>query len=310
MDIQLGKMQRITDLRSVWPHEALDFTKWLAEENNLSLLSEAIGVDIILEERESSVGNFNVDIFASENGTNRKIIIENQLEDTNHDHLGKLITYASGKDAEIIIWIVKRARDEHKQAIEWLNQHTDEKIGFFLVEIELWQIDNSLKAPKFNIVEKPNDWAKTMKTIENLSPTNKLQLEFWQCFTDEMKSRQEFTKNFSIRKALPHHWYDLGLGSSAYHLGLTINTQKNIITAEIYINDDNTIFDQLKLSAVQIQQILGSNNIEWKVANKARRIIISQPLNIRNQQDWVKAFDWFYDKSLKFKNVVKQFIDK
>ena len=131
MDIQLGKMQRITDLRSVWPHEALDFTKWLAEENNLSLLSEAIGVDIILEERESSVGNFNVDIFASENGTNRKIIIENQLEDTNHDHLGKLITYASGKDAEIIIWIVKRARDEHKQAIEWLNQHTDEKSDSF-----------------------------------------------------------------------------------------------------------------------------------------------------------------------------------
>ncbi|MGN0478700.1 MAG: DUF4268 domain-containing protein, partial [Hominenteromicrobium sp.] len=134
----LGKIEKINDLRSVWPHEAHDFSKWLSHEENLALLSDTIGIEISLAERESPVGGFHVDLFATETGTGRRIIIENQLEDTDHDHLGKIITYASGKDAEVIIWIVKRARDEHRQAIEWLNQHMDENIGFFLLEIELW----------------------------------------------------------------------------------------------------------------------------------------------------------------------------
>ena len=174
MTYNLGKMKRIHDLHSVWPHEANHFTKWLAQDSNLNELGSSIGIDIDLEERESPVGSFKVDLYAVESGTGRKIIIENQLEDTNHDHLGKLITYASGKGAEVIVWIVKRARDEHRQAIEWLNQHTDSNIGFFLVEIELWQIDDSLLAPKFNVVEKPNDWAKTMKIVEGLNPTEML----------------------------------------------------------------------------------------------------------------------------------------
>ena len=100
-------------------------------------MGEEIDIELELEERESSVGNFNVDLYAKEEGTGRKVIIENQLEETDHDHLGKLITYASGKGAEVVVWVVKRARDEHRQAIEWLNQHTDTDLGFFLVEIEL-----------------------------------------------------------------------------------------------------------------------------------------------------------------------------
>ena len=222
----LGKMKRITDLRTVWPHEANDFTKWLAEEANLEELGNAVGIDIDLEERESSVGSFSVDLFATENGTGRKIIIENQLEDTNHDHLGKLITYASGKGAEVIIWIVKRARDEHRQAIEWLNQHTDSNVGFFLVEIELWQIDDSLLAPKFNVVEKPNDWAKTLKTIDGLSETDRLKLEFWQAFNDQMAANPDFQHEFNLRKPQPQHWYDLSLGTSAYYVSITSTPRK------------------------------------------------------------------------------------
>ena len=135
--IKLGTLKEIKELREVWPHEALDFTPWLADEENMTLWADAVGLEITIDETESIVGDFNVDIYASETGTGRKIIIENQLEDTNHDHLGKLITYASGKDAEIIIWVVKRAREEHRSAVEWLNNHTDDKIAFFLVEIKL-----------------------------------------------------------------------------------------------------------------------------------------------------------------------------
>ena len=112
--VTLKKLEEIKDLRTVWPHEASDFTPWLSEDDNIALLSDAIGIDITVDDTESAVGDFNVDIFASETGTDRKIIIENQLEDTNHDHLGKLITYASGKGAGVIIWIVKKAREEHR----------------------------------------------------------------------------------------------------------------------------------------------------------------------------------------------------
>ena len=304
--MKLGKMKRVSDLRSVWQHEAKDFSKWLAQEVNLSLLSEAIGIDIELEELESSVGSFNVDLYATEEGTDRKIIIENQLEDTNHDHLGKLITYASGKGAEVIVWIVKRARDEHRQAIEWLNQNTGVKIGFFLVEIELWQIDDSAIAPKFNVVERPNDWAKQMKNVNNLSDTKQLQLNFWQQLSEFMKSNDIFAKEFSPRKPQPQHWYDLSIGKSSYHICLTANTQKNRLGAEIYIPDDKQKFAMFKEYAKEIEILIGSK-VEWREATKATRIITLQSCDINNESQWQQAFEWLLSKALLFKKVSKQF---
>ena len=171
----LDTIQKVP-LREVWPHEAHDFTKWLAEEQNLATLGMAVGIELELIETESSVGSFNVDIYAQESGTGRKVIIEHQLEDTNHDHLGKVITYAAGKGAEVVIWVVAHARDEHRQAIEWLNQHTDSDFGFFLVEVELWKIGDSLPAPRFGVVEQPNEWTKTVKLSEGLSETEKVKL--------------------------------------------------------------------------------------------------------------------------------------
>ena len=302
--MKLGKIKRITDLRSVWQHEALNFSKWLAQDENLAQLSEAIGIDIILEELESSVGNFNVDLFAIEEGTDRKIIIENQLEDTNHDHLGKIITYASGKGAEVIVWIVKRARDEHRQAIEWLNQNTGVKIGFFLVEIELWQIDNSAIAPKFNVVERPNDWAKQMKNVDNLSDTKQLQQNFWLSLSETIKS--SYAKEFSPRKAQPQHWYDLSVGSSSYHIGLTVNTQKKRLGAEIYIPDDKEKFAMFKEHANEIEQLV-SSKVEWREATKATRIITLHSYDISNESNWPQAIEWLLNKAIVFKQIAKKF---
>lgn len=304
--MKLGKIKRINDLRSVWQHEAKDFSKWLAQEANLVQLSEAIGVDIILEELESSVGSFNVDLYAIEEGAERKIIIENQLEDTNHDHLGKLITYASGKGAEVIVWIVKRARDEHRQAIEWLNQNTGVKIGFFLVEIELWQIDDSAIAPKFNVVERPNDWAKQMKNVDSLSGAKQIQLNFWQQLSEWIKSNELYSTEFSPRKAQPQHWYDLSVGSSSYHVGLTLNTQKNRLGAEIYIPDDKEKFAKFKEHAEEIEGLVG-NKVEWREATKATRIITLQSYDINNETQWPQAFEWLMNKATIFKQIAKQF---
>ncbi len=173
--VTLSRLEEIRDLRTVWPHEALDFTPWLAQDENMALLSDAIEIDMTVDEIESCVGDFNVDIFASETSTDRTIIIENQLEDTDHDHLGKLITYASGKSADVIVWLVKRAREEHRAAVEWLNNHTDENIGFFLCEIKLFRIGSSDPAVKFEVVERPNDWTKEVKKAT--SPDEGQQLE-------------------------------------------------------------------------------------------------------------------------------------
>ena len=304
--MKLGHIKQITDLRSVWHNEAKDFSKWLAQENNLAQLSEAIGIDIVLEELESSVGSFNVDLYATEEGTDRRIIIENQLEDTNHDHLGKLITYASGKGAEVIIWIVKRARDEHRQAIEWLNQNTGVKIGFFLVEIELWQIDDSALAPKFNVVERPNDWAKQMKHADSLSETKQLQLNFWQQLSETIKSDELYAKEFSSRKAQPQHWYNLSIGSSSYHVCLTVNTQKNRLGTEIYIPDDKEKFAMFKSHAQEIEELVGSK-LEWREATKATRILALKSCNINEESQWKAATEWLLNKALVFKRVAKQF---
>jgi len=124
---------------------------------NLELLSEEIDIELSLIGTEYNVGRFNVDIYAEESGVGRKVIIENQLWKTDHDQLGKLITYASGLAAEIIIWIVKDVFEEHRQAIDWLNENTAENIYFFAIRMEVWKIGDSEPAPKFHIVSKPND---------------------------------------------------------------------------------------------------------------------------------------------------------
>lgn len=305
----LGKIEQIADLRTIWPHEAHDFSAWLSKEENLTLLSDTVGMEIVLEERESSVGDFSVDLFAAEGETDRKIIIENQLEDTNHDHLGKIITYASGKDAEVIIWIVKRARDEHKQAVEWLNQHTDEKIGFFLLEIELWKIGDSLPAPKFNVVERPNDWAKTLKAAEGLSETKKLQLDFWQAFNEYAFADSSFSSKFTKRKARPQHWYSLSVGSSAYHLNLTVNTQKKNIGAEIYIDNSKDIYQKFKDHRSEIEDLLGITLI-WKEARQDCRLLALHNGDIKKgREKWEEFFTWFSSMASQLREICHTYVE-
>ncbi len=303
--MKLGKIKRIHDLRMIWPHEANSFTKWLAKEENLSKLGEDIGIDLVLEERESSVGNFSVDIFANEESTGRKVIIENQLEDTDHDHLGKLITYASGKGAEVIVWVVKRARDEHRQAIEWLNQHTDTSLGFFLVEIELWQIDDSAIAPKFNVIERPNDWAKQMKNSENLSDRRQLLLKFWNGFNDYIAQSDIFKKDFTIRKAQPDHWYDLSVGNSSYHICMTISAQKKRLSCGVYIPDNKDLFHTFEDNKDIFQKEFGEEG-DWKEAAKATRIVIYKGFDLYNETKWEEAYAWFVENAIKTKYTFKK----
>ena len=307
--INIGQLKEIKDLRQVWPHEALDFTPWLAEEDNLALLADAVGLEITVDETESKVGDFNVDIYATETGTDRKIIIENQLEDTNHDHLGKLITYASGKGADIVIWIVKRAREEHRAAIEWLNEHTDENISFFLIEIKLYKIGDSSPAVKFEIVEKPNNWTKEVKKQSFNAPRHQFRLEYWTAFNEYAFTQTPFDKNFNRRKPSTDHWMTLSLGSSAYHIDILTLKNRNAVSVELYISDDKSIYHQLLKHKGEIEAELGFA-LDWRELpdKKASRIIIEKPVNLDNHDEWNQQFDWIVDVCIKFKRVFKKYL--
>ena len=308
MDHPLGKLENI-NLREVWNHEALDFTNWLAEPENLGLLSDEIGVEITLLKTEADVGDFHVDILAQEQNTERKIIIENQLEETDHDHLGKLVTYASGLNAEIIIWIVRDVRDEHRKAIDWLNEHSDTKIKYFLIRMELWKIGNSLPAPKFFIICKPNDWANQVKeSAEEFekSDTKLLQLEF---FTDFKNYAAVKNTTLRLRSPRPQHWYSVGIGSSEVHMNYTANTQDMKIACEIYIPDSKELFNQLEQYKLDIEREVGSR-LEWRKleGKKASSIRLSVEGNINKREDWEKYFDWMKRTGETFHRVFSKYV--
>ena len=307
--INLGKLKEIKDVRNIWPHEALDFTPWLVEEDNLALLANAVGLEITINETESSVGDFNVDIYATETGTDRKIIIENQLEDTNHDHLGKLITYASGKSADIVIWVVKRAREEHQSAIEWLNNHTDENIAFFLVEIKLYQIGSSDIAVKFEVVEKPNDWTKQIKRNTSNSPTLQARYDYWVAFNDYVFQNNTFSKQFNKRKASTDHWMTMSVGSSACHISINQIRKDNLIVVEWYISDNKELFHKFYSHKKEIETEMNMK-LDWRELpnKKASRILITHSANFEDKDNWSEQFDWIMDIALKMKKAFRKYL--
>lgn len=302
--IQLGVMKKIDDLRSVWSHEALEFTPWLAKPENIKMLSETIGLDIEVEETESSVDTFSADIVGIDTNTGRKVIIENQLEDSNHTHLGQIITYAAGKNASTIIWIVKHARDAHRAAIEWLNNHSDEDVNFFLIEIELWQINDSLIAPKFNVVEEPNNWTKEIKktTIESNSATRQARLDFWTKFNEIAFTDTEYKKEFRPRKPSTDHWYSMAIGLSGSHLQILYLVPSNAIIVEIYISNDKELFDKLYSHKDAIEQIVGCE-LDWRKLpeKKASRIILKRHFDLSDDTLLNDEIDWIKEYSLKLK---------
>ena len=303
----LGTLKEITDLRSIWPHEALNFTPWVAE--NVDLLADAVGLYITVDETESSVGDFNVDIYASETGTDRKIIIENQLEDTDHDHLGKLITYASGKGADVVIWVVKHAREEHKAAVEWLNNHTDDKIGFFLCEIKLFQIGDSQIAPAFTVVERPNDWTKEIRKTASANSTQQQRLEYWQAFNDYAFSDANFSRIFNKRKPTTDHWMDFSIGSSACHIAVSQIQKRKAVDVELYINDDKELFKSLFAHKDEIEKNM-EMELEWKELpeRKASRILIEKTVDLDDRATWPEQFDYIMDTCIKMKRAFKRYL--
>ena len=304
----MGKLEKVY-LREVWEREDTDFSNWLSKSENLDMLSEEIGISLSLIETEARVGNFSVDILAEDLGTNSKVVIENQLEPTDHDHLGKIITYAAGYDARFLVWIVKDVRDEHKRAIDWLNEHTDSDINIFVIQMEAWRIGDSAVAPRFHVISEPNDWAKAIKSSvssSELSDLKVLQLDFWNTFKEYSMSQDG---DINLRKAYPQHWYDVSFGFSEAHIGLTVNSKKNKIGCEIYIHDSKSLFNSLLENKELIENEL-NEELSWELLpeKKASRIKLSTDGCLQEAHDWENQHCWLLEKATILKHVFSKYM--
>jgi len=240
MTVKLGKLDRVLGIRDTWPHEERDFSPWLAEEENLSELALALGFGrgaFFLEQTEARIGDFRADIIARIGGADGdRILIENQFSQTNHDHLGKIATYAAGLDAKFVIWIAERIREEHRAALDWLNSITDEAHGFFGVELELWRIGDSPPAPRFNLVSRPNDWIRTV--VDFTQPTasggefGSDMLAFWTSFKEHLESRGGALRS---RKPAPQSWQTFAIGRAGFELQAFASARDKYLKAQLFI---------------------------------------------------------------------------
>ena len=305
MSVSLGRLEKV-DLRKYFKNEAKDFTPWLAEEENLQLLGETLGIDIELEDTEVRIGKFSADIVGIDRSSNRNIIIENQLEKTNHDHLGKIITYGGGKDAGIVIWICKKIQQEHRKGLDYLNDISTEDYSFFGIEMELWRIGQSEPAPKFNIVVSPNEWSKAVKastSSRTLSDLKILQREFWTEMMDYFTEKDTF---LSLRTPQPQNWHTFAIGKPHIIISNSINTQKNRLGCEIYLGgtEPKKRFHKLYEDKDEIEREIGEE-LEWMELpqGKDSRIIIYTDGDIRDRDNWNKCFEWFLEMTESFHKV-------
>lgn len=307
--LELGRLEEV-NVRELWIHEQYDFSNWLAKEENMELLNEVLGLTLVDIEKEVFVGAYRCDLVAKDETSGQNVIIENQLEASNHDHLGKIVTYASGLDANVIVWIVKEAREEHRSAIEWLNNNTNKNLNFFLIEIHAYRIGNSLYAPKFEIVEKPNDFIKNAKIQTGSEELNKSQSErlvFWTRFNDVVSERG---KPFNLRKATTDHWYDVAIGVSGVLVEITLVNKEGCVGIALYIIDDKDLFDSLNEKKIEIESKLGFE-LDWQRLDgkKASRIIYRIPgLNFDDHSNYDSLMNDIIDKVILFVKVFKKYV--
>lgn len=306
----IGKLEEV-DIRELWKHEQYDFSEWLSKKENIENLNDILGLTLVDISKETYVGSYRCDLFAKDETTGIKVIIENQLEMSNHDHLGKIITYASGVDAKVVVWIVKEAREEHRSAIEWLNNNTNSNINFFLIEIHAYKIGNSDNAPMFQVIEQPNDFIKNNKSINSNDTMNKSQsqrLEFWNQFNNVLVERG---KPFNVRKATTDHWYNVAIGTSDAHIDITLVNKDSVIGVELYITDNKELFDKLYQRKDEIENDLGFK-LDWRRLNnsKASRIVTYiKGLNFDDHSNYNELINKTIDLAVLMRDTFKKYIN-
>jgi len=304
MSQELGELSQV-GLRTYWKDEAADFTPWLATEENIARLAEALGMDLEVESTEVAAGPYAADILARDTVTGDYVVIENQLGKTDHDHLGKAITYAAVLNAAAVVWVAGRFTDEHKKSLDWLNDTTTEETSYFGVVVELWQIDVSKPAVRFNVISRPAGMARksavTNASSKPLTDDQKLQLEWWTAFHAELLKRKLVK---SARTPRPQYWFDIALGRTGFHLSNTASVWNKEIGVRFYIWNKINVeaaLDQLESQRSDIEREVGSV-LEWDPNPEARdkTIKITHPADLRDRSKWPDYLDWMVRMTGKF----------
>jgi len=304
MAAQLGQLSRV-DPREVWKSESGDFTPWLAE--NLDHLGQVLGLELELTQREAAVGDFSVDIVARDLGRDRVVIIENQLEQTDHTHLGQIITYAAGFEAGVVIWISRQFREEHRQALDWLNRVHEGHTEFFGVVLELLKVDDSKPAISLRLVAFPNQWSRAAATpSDEVSPKRTAYQQFFQRLLDELREKHNFT---NARAAQPQNWYSFSSGVRGFSWGVSFNLGGRV-RSEIYIDTPDAdrneqILDDLMKDRGTIEKDFGEP-LEWERLDEKRacRVACYRSGSIEESSERLEEIGaWAVDRLLRFKRV-------
>ena len=264
MDETIVTLSRLkpVEIRCIWNHEAGNFTPWLAE--NIDELGEVLGLDLEDVQTEVSVGPFFLDVLARDSGSDRVVVIENQLENTDHDHLGKLLTYAAFFKAHVIVWIARDFRPEHRAVFDWLNDRMDEQNAFFAIRVEAWKIGNSDPAPRLVPVVSPNEWERQTQTKDDLTGRPLRYRNFFKTLIDELRDQHQFT---NARQGTTSNWYNFASGVSGIHYQLAF-VKENRVVVGLNINTGNKrrnelIVDKLASRNISMPPEIGSN-VKWE----------------------------------------------
>ncbi len=316
--MELGKFEKV-ELRKCWSTEDRAFTPWLAKSENIEILSETIGINLEVQGVEQGVGPFRADILcvdadSFEGDSKHYVLIENQLEITDHKHLGQLMTYAAGLDAVTLIWIASKFTEEHRAALDWLNRITDETFRFFGIEIELYRIGGSLPAPRFNVIAKPNDWSKVIKrnaSNQTISEIGLLRNEYWQSLKNFAAQSNSFLNlKFTDRSYSGVYKF----GRTGFGLDFGIPARKKVLEVWLWMYGKNHKgkFDKLYISCYENSlEVLGSD-IVWdrKDNGHSSLIILRKEADFNDKEDWINQFKWFVENGEKFANFFKPEIEK
>ena len=297
---ELGSIQNV-DPRTVWPNEAGDFTPWLAE--HADLLGEALGLEIEITGREVAVGPFSLDLLGREVGGERVVAVENQLGQTDHTHLGQLLTYAAHLGAEIVVWISSGVRDEHREAIRWLNDQTADAVAFFAVELEVWKIGESLPAPRFNVIERLTGFQKIPAKSKNTDLAD-WQIDFRAFNNDVIERLKKIDANLTPR-ARKGAFVTFPL-KRGFRLATTFQRQRFEVEVVIDMGDrvvNEVAFDHLQRERESIENEIGQQ-LEWDQENYGRqavRAFVSRPGTIKSPADELEELKrWAVDLLPKF----------
>ena len=308
--VELGRIEKV-DIRQIWSNESSDFTPWLAE--NLDLLGEELGLDLELDRTEAPVGNFSLDILARDANSNAVVAIENQIAGTDHVHLGQLLTYAAGHNAGIVIWVATEFRDEHRAALDWLNQGTVDSLDFFGIEISTVRIGDSLPAPLFRLAVVPNSWRKKplLPSVRDLSETEKRYIQYWKPLLEELNSR-----GWNVKTENPRSYHNAGSGFGQIGRTMRFTWQKEA-RVELSIQSPDAdwnkrVFNLLQESREQIEAKL-ETELLWEPLDDAKssRVSVSRSGSLDDSEEELdEVRSWMIDHVERFRPVFRPYLEE